>query len=479
MCLCPKDRFGFDCEFSDICPSLVVNTDFGAFQSSNSTFGTQFDLFHNPETGYPVRVYDMPVYYSKSTFPANIIFFAGQRWVLTDELLLNMTQTEMLSSGIYFPQETANALEHPSFHGHFQANYAPFFMSDAVEFQTPSFQATPSGLGWSSTAALVERGTPIDTVLVCQSCSAEHGGHCDSAGGGCNITTGTCDCNPGFSGDRCELQEKCYEQEHFCEMNGVCDLTSGVCRCHAPHYGNLCEFAYSCFEEDGKCYNGGTCDAASGVRYCKCPDPATFGESCEKREQCTIQGCRNGGICDANSGSCDCPSPFEGHACDLVSEALQEQENKLCLADDECSGGTCDLGEGKFRRCTCDDPNTYGIYCEHRYDCTHSGCTHDGLCNSDTGLCECLAPYTGPACAGVPDCSRDSDCRRNGICDVSTGVCDCGDAHADGKLCENGHDCRVRNDGCYHDGLCLPNGQCNCNFPYSGDLCEITLDVGQ
>ncbi|CAB9501950.1 expressed unknown protein [Seminavis robusta] len=71
-CTCPPDSFGFDCEFTTVCPALIVNGKHGPFPEASLdgtgitrtyTIGDRYHLLRD-ERGELVRVYSMPVYYS-------------------------------------------------------------------------------------------------------------------------------------------------------------------------------------------------------------------------------------------------------------------------------------------------------------------------------------------------------------------------------------------------------------------------------
>lgn len=482
MCVCPRDKFGMDCEFTDVCPELNINEQFDPFPKGRDNWAVSlnFPQLLDASTRDPIRVYNMPVYYAKSTFPANIIFFAGHRWILTSELELfgedpfleqtlyaNTTNT---TAELYLQNKTADFLKSRAFHAHHKASYIPYFLSEPVDFQSPDFRPTPSGLWWSDVVVLNETdrsfsiGRQVDTELLCRDCFPEHGGYCEF--GNCT-ETGICECADGFTGIRCDIPDRCYNQEWPCYGNGVCDEISGECRCNPHNYGKVCDIDYWCIEEDGKCANGGICNFTT--RWCDCVDPATWGNSCEKVDDCKVWGCANGGICNQDTGICVCPDPYYGFGCGLVNETAELQ---LCF-EENCNGGYCDEYRGI---CTCNDTNSYGAYCEHQYNCTMSGCMNRGICNNVTELCECQEPYTGRDCYDILDCTSDSGCLGSGTCNITTGECDCEDPFF-GKGCEFTFDCREREDGCYNGGNCLSGGQCECEYPFSGRLCWLILGV--
>ena len=67
--------------------------------------------------------------------------------------------------------------------------------------------------------------------------------------------------------------------------------------------------------------------------------------------------------------------------------------------------GTCECG-------TPSDP-----YCDGAPDpCTDVRCMHDGVCNADTGLCDCQPDYIGLRCEQYVDICTEDTCRNGGTC---------------------------------------------------------------
>jgi hypothetical protein len=497
LCDCPHDRFGMDCEFTDVCQNLEIDVRFGAFPSvdiGKESFAVShtFHLLKDPSTQEYVRVYNMPAYYSNATFPANILFYGGRRWIVTSEWdLFNLTLEEMSSSSKFFLEKTVETLQ-TRFHGYFQANYTPFFVSDPVDFETPTFQATPIGLGWWTVERLDEvlryfgPDVPQSTKLLCQaetpSCIGQPEDFCNVGKGQCNNQTGLCECDhKDYFGNQCELLKPCYDQELLqCGGNGICDQSSGVCRCNLPYFGKLCERTYKCYEEDGQCKNGGICNVVTGD--CECPeDPAIHGVACEQRKDCAAFGCFNGGACTWQNGVCTCRPPFYGASCEMVNTSMTEY---LCSNDLDCFNGTCTVETGI---CACHDPASYGTLCEHQFDCRdyldhQISCLNGGECNNYTGLCECDwyedLGYFGPDCSQYEPCTKDSDCVQDyesSYCDVASGECVCALGIAQGPKCE-------MEPVCFSDDTCNENGSCNiasytcqCVTGYGGYLCSSFL----
>lgn len=58
-------------------------------------------------------------------------------------------------------------------------------------------------------------------------------------------------------------------------------------------------------------------------------------------------------------------------------------------------------------------------------------CSGHGTCDHTAGQCQCVAPFTGPACETI---TCPADCSGNGACDQLTGLCTC-DPGFVGKSC--------------------------------------------
>ncbi|XP_074513656.1 integrin beta-5 [Sebastes fasciatus] len=151
---------------------------------------------------------------------------------------------------------------------------------------------------------------------------------CSSIG---TYNCGTCHCEPGYLGARCECQEgeassiylsACREAEgkQICSGRGECSC-------------NQC----LCFESEfGKIYGS----------YCECDD---FSCARHKGILCSGHG-------ECHCGECKCHAGYVGDNCNCSTETLS------CIADDGqmCSGrGNCVCG-----RCQCTEPGAFGDTCE-------------------------------------------------------------------------------------------------------------------
>ncbi|GAA6102303.1 integrin beta-2 [Tachysurus ichikawai] len=193
----------------------------------------------------------------------------------------------------------------------------------------------------------------VKTRCECE-CDNQVGVHkyCNDQG---KITCGTCSCNSGFLGQRCEcnlrnkdeatLKAQCRKDNGTeCEGRGDCEC--GLCKCHQT--------------EGGKTYYG---------LHCECDD-----EHCEKdgNKLC-------GGRGDCRCGECKCYEGYEGTACQC------KKSNDSCL-----TGETVCHGRGK---CLCNKCECQGLYSGH----TCETCLTCKLPCQKSGSCvECNAFGTGP-----------------------------------------------------------------------------------
>ncbi|KAG6946893.1 hypothetical protein JG687_00016470 [Phytophthora cactorum] len=131
----------------------------------------------------------------------------------------------------------------------------------------------------------------------------------------------------------------------YCSNRGSCDFTTGVCKCVAG-------FASGDGAMPPLAGRRGDCGYQSGAAIC----PST-----------NLGVCDNKGTCSAaTSYECICYAGFTGH---------------------DCSIRECPKGAAWFDGATA--PDTAHAMAE---------CSGRGSCNTATGLCICLAPFTGAAC---------------------------------------------------------------------------------
>ncbi|XP_061092987.1 integrin beta-5 isoform X1 [Conger conger] len=153
-------------------------------------------------------------------------------------------------------------------------------------------------------------------------------GRCSGAG---THTCGTCACEPGYLGTRCECREGDAGSTHLAacrqaEGKQVCS-GRGQCRC------NQC----LCYESEfGKIYGS----------YCECDD---FSCARHKGLLCSGHG-------ECHCGECKCHAGYIGDNCNCSTETAP------CVSEDGrmCSGrGVCVCGG-----CQCTEPGAFGDTCE-------------------------------------------------------------------------------------------------------------------
>ncbi|KAM7406975.1 hypothetical protein PAMA_002941 [Pampus argenteus] len=151
---------------------------------------------------------------------------------------------------------------------------------------------------------------------------------CSSIG---TYNCGTCHCEPGYLGARCECQEgeassmylsACREAEgkQICSGRGECSCNQ--CLCYESEFGKI----YGSFCE---------CDDFSCARH--------------KGVLCSAHG-------ECHCGECKCHAGYIGDNCNCSTETAS------CISDDGqiCSGrGSCACG-----RCRCTEPGAFGDTCE-------------------------------------------------------------------------------------------------------------------
>ncbi|XP_035671149.1 uncharacterized protein LOC118412408 [Branchiostoma floridae] len=144
---------------------------------------------------------------------------------------------------------------------------------------------------------------------------------------GCfNSLITTCDCQAGFTGERCEINiNECASNP--CQNNGLCvdGANSYGCQCTRGFSGANCEIEIDeC--ESSPCQNGGSCIDHIGWYSCRCA-PGFLGSDCEINiNECDSRPCANGGECidGLNSFTCNCTLAFSGLQCESAVDLCTE-----------------------------------------------------------------------------------------------------------------------------------------------------------
>lgn len=202
-CVCDEGKYGLRCEFDAPCPHLQIDFRTRPFPPDFGPIPYNFDILLDSDD-YPVEVYHRPIYVYESDGFFDVILFQGRRWVLTNSDLLNITE----------PGSSATATDLADY---FETDYVgitsqtlSYFVTDAMDVDTPKDSFTPEGLEWFRIKTNVEEAIdfnevdttqPLETAMLCAVCD--------------------------------DFQNRCF-------YNGVCN-ENGVCECIGKHAGALCE----------------------------------------------------------------------------------------------------------------------------------------------------------------------------------------------------------------------------------------------
>ena len=346
------------------------------------------------------------------------------------------------------------------------------------ELDPGTYTATASKAGYlsASQTRTVSAGATVWGSIGLSACSCSDGNPCTNdscAGGVCNHTNNTNNCN---DGNACTSGDKCSGGScQGTDISGTCDdgnpCTDDTCQpatgcVHAPNSlpcddGNACTTADHC--SGGQCTGGGSlgCDDGNPCTDDGCTPPggctsAVNAAPCDDGDACT-----GGDVCEAGactgldiSSACGDGNPCTDDACDPASGCLSIpntspcDDGNACTEGDACAAGVC-VGAGWV---LCDDGNP---------------CTEDA-CSPDSGGC------AHAVMAGF--CDDGDACTWNDHC--VSGVCQGGER----KTCVDGNPCT--DDLCQPtSGACIfpPNSEpCDDGDPCTdGDLCEEGFCVGE
>ena len=158
-----------------------------------------------------------------------------------------------------------------------------------------------------------------------------------------------------------------------------------------------------------------------------------------------------------------------GRRAALVAAALTVAGSHACDSHHACwNRGQCIDGS-----CRC-DAGFGGPTCRLAVDdfCP-SSCSGHGRC-SIAGVCECHAPWFGPACDHIrsdADVVCPSSCSGHGRCDMLRGgICVC-DFGFDGPDCSHALASACPS-ACSGHGICQEDGACHCESGYTGAGCD-------
>ena len=400
------------------------------------------------------------------------------------------------------------------------------FASLSGESTISNFSMTANcGDGWLGTVTFTQCERPNTPYIINNNCTPDpcHGVDCGEHG---SCSGGTCQCDVGYSGERCETDiNECASDP--CQNGGTCtDMVNGyTCDCAPGYSGTDCESSVC---DEITCMNGGRCSVVDGSARCDCVDGFT-GDICQNAPDpcmyprtidCGTHGICSGGACVCaggfyldSSGNCtQCPgipgvnpeisfNPDDGVEVSSSQNMWKrgyDNRRLLELISEDPRGPAintslynCNLNE---------DGNTVTTEFNRNYlSLQEMAGTTSKICTSDFKMPrggECSADDCNNFCAGERSlgtelCNFDSElqpggitrancidpcnnpsplnCNNNGTCNNQDGTCTC-DLGYSGTACEVYDPC-VGVD-CGSHGSCN-DGVCTCDLGYSGTACEV------
>ncbi|KAM9956509.1 hypothetical protein ACTFIR_003227 [Dictyostelium discoideum] len=166
---------------------------------------------------------------------------------------------------------------------------------------------------------------------------------------------------------------------------------------------------------------------------------------------------------------------------EYCSKVCKKLDDGICIKIKEyCGGGniisnSCTSSTAGGCNCSNDFQNSFCSYIPCPIDCNSK--SNQGMCNYQTGKCECLRYYQGLDCSILnitckTNCSFDSN---QGKCNTQIGNCECS-SNFQGKNCELpfkncSSDCSAPSQGSCNN----QTGICQCFSNYQGSDCSLPL----
>jgi hypothetical protein len=255
-------------------------------------------------------------------------------------------------------------------------------------------------------------------------CGNNHG-NCNGAG---------CQCDNGFSGTGCNVEDKCKTQNVPCGP-GRC-VNNGSCDCGGTGFhGTHCE-ARDCVVVN----NDPSCGGAS-------PPCLTYNRTCPNgaagNSQCSPVN-HNGTGCSAGGAAGTCQGNVCKPNCSPVSEDCENKKDDDCDGKIDCADSDCN-NRGCGFRVGCMGGKCVPICGKAGLDCCSSECDPGLYC--DPGRTCRTQLGTGQSCdAAIRDqCKPPGDCRQGAVC--CTGSCN-------SDVCKPGDTCAVNGKACPQSGDC-------------------------
>ncbi|XP_055859523.1 fibrillin-1-like isoform X4 [Biomphalaria glabrata] len=313
----------------------------------------------------------------------------------------------------------------------------------------------------------------------CEGCDSTHWGQncsnvcqCDVSNSlDCNDVNGTCTCEPGWTGTKCDQDiDECAINLSLCNnSNEVCHNLNGSAEC-------ICQDGFF------KPNSSATCQACNSTHY---------GPNCAHQCNCMMT---NTADCNDVNGTCTCNPGWTGLTCGHLVD--QCTNSSFCTAANETcyniSGtATCDCRIGFHRptsggSCQGCDSTHWGQNCSNVCQCNDSNSLD---CNDINGTCTCKTGWTGTNCdQDIDECaiystfctnlyevchnlkgSAECVCQNGFYRPTAGAACQGCDSTHWGQNCSNVCQCAVTNSLDCND----VSGTCTCKPGWTGTKCDL------
>ncbi|XP_071476927.1 integrin beta-1-like [Diadema antillarum] len=210
----------------------------------------------------------------------------------------------------------------------------------------------------------------------------------------------------------CECEAQRVENSRDCS-NGNGTLECGSCICNPGHYGSKCECSSddpTLEDNDAPCISPNTSIVCSGRGSCVCgqcicfprPNPSEIvsGPFCEcdnfncDRYQTELCGGPERGICVCDEktrrSKCKCKPDYEGDACECSTDisTCRTTKNTICNNQGECVCGQCKCNATSlYRGPLCEDCPTCSGQCSRNEKCVQCKAFGTGLSKAECDQC--------------------------------------------------------------------------------------------
>jgi len=204
---------------------------------------------------------------------------------------------------------------------------------------------------------------------------------------------GNCICSDGYTGDNCEIEPTCINDNDRCQQwadDGECNNNP---RYMQEHCSLSCNSDYCDPCSNINCGQHGTCDGGN----CICSDSYT-GNNCEI-DPCSNINCGQHGTCDG--GNCICSDSYTGNNCEI--EPIIDCVGEFSECDSDCiktynivtqassRGNNCKYNNGQIITCEQGDGNCFPFLVSRSEEKIPFGSMRND-CNTGNNTCFITSP---------------------------------------------------------------------------------------